>query len=475
MFVLAALIQPFRLSAKQTAALCLVCAVLAPLDGEGQQSKPESSLKPFKLSIKEAVDKALKYAPQMQIAELDRLQSRARLSQAKGAAVLPDFEMKVLGGPITSIPDAALPENGFQNVEFENNFNDLGPFLRIETQAIQPIYTFNRLKNLKRAAQSGLEVSELEKRKVQNEITAQVKETYQTILYLYNLEDFIQEIKGRVAKVKAQVEDRLDSGSDEVTDIDLMRIKVFAAETNRRMYELEAKKQLAEDSLKVFLGFPDEQKLILTDDRFKRAQVDIKSFKHYWQRTLVARPELFQIKAGVQAQKYLSESKKAELFPQFFVLGFQRYAIANNRPDVENPYLTDNFNINSLGFTFGFRQNLSFHLTHAKFREERFKYEKARAEAKLAKLGIELEVRKAYTDLVAKQRSYESARSGFKASRSWVVASTLNFGAGLVPVQDLLQAFVSYSTIKAEYLATIYKFNVALTKLSRIVGENISG
>lgn len=464
--------------------LIFIFTILATL-GFGQENLPKATdavskaqstanVTPLDLSLAEAIEKAIAFSPQLSVAELSQLEAEAKLAQARATAVLPEFKTRVLGGPITSIADEALPENGFQNVNFENNFDDLGPFIRIETNILQPLFTFNRIKNLKLAASQGVKVSQLEQRKVRNEVVAQVKEIYWTLIYLDNMRDFMAEISERSEKVQSQVSERLERGSEDVTDIDLMRIKVFKSEMNRRFSEVEANIELAQDSLNIVLGLPRGQKVNLTDDAFERAPANIKPFEHYWRRTQVARPELFQIEAGLNAQDYLVKVKKAEMLPQFFVLGFQRYGLAPNRPDIENPFLDDPFNTNVLGFTFGFEQNFSFNMTNARLREEKAKYKKAQAEARLAKMGIELEVRKAYADLISKNTSFNSALEGYKAGRSWVIATTLNFGAGVIAVEELLQAMVSYSTIKAAYLDTIYKYNLALANLAKVVGEEVA-
>lgn len=92
----------------------------------------------------------------------------------------------------------------------------------------------------------------------------------------------------------------------------------------------------------------------------------------------------------------------------------------------------------------------------------------------LALQGMELEIRKAYAETVSKYEASAEAEKGFKAGRSWVLASSLNFSAGLVPVQDLLEAFIGYSRVKVGYLDIIREYQSSLANLSRVVGEEIT-
>lgn len=423
------------------------------------------------IGLNDAIEAAMDHAPQLDISEQELALRQAQHNRAVAGMILPQLEIDVLTGVVPDLPEGFGPANDFP--DYNANLKDLGPFIRSKLTFIQPVFLFNRLKNLKKAARNGVLSAEQGLKAKQNEIIQQVQTVYWTHVYLQNLKAFIAELLDRANQAKDRVEERLDSGSGEVTDIDLMRIKVFISETQRREADAQRGLGIAEYSLKMLMGLGSEQKINIVDGQLPKPTLNLKSSEHYLARAKVARPDIQQLEKAVLAQKHLTLSKKAEFFPNIFIAGQWELSDAPGRATFSNPYINDGFNRNIFGASFGVRQNLSFHNIAAQYKEEKIKLKLAQSQANLALQAIELDIRDKYLNLKAKREAYDSSTKALKSARSWVLSSTLNFGAGLMDARELLESFVGYASVKANFYEVLYNYHKAYFALRRAIGEDI--
>ncbi|MCI5073289.1 TolC family protein [bacterium] len=433
------------------------------------QSKSDQGAK--KITLNTAIESAMQNAPQLEISEQELAMRQAQHNRAKSNMILPEFEINILTGVVPDLPEGFGPENDFP--DYNANLKGLGPFIRSKLTFIQPVYLFNRLNNLKKAARNGVLSAEEGLKAKQNEIIEQVQTVYWTHVYLQNLKDFIAELLDRANQAKDRVIERLDSGSGEVTDIDLMRIKVFINETKRRAADAQRGLDVAEYSLKLLMGLDSQQKIKIVDSKLPKPKLDLQSSEYYLARAKVARPEMQQLEKAVLAQKHLMLSKKAEFFPNIFIAGQWELSDAPGRAAFSNPYINDGFNRNIFGASFGIRQNLSFHNIATEYKEEKIKLKLAQSRANLALQGIELEIRDKYLNLKAKKQAYDSSTQALKSARSWVLSTTLNFGAGLMDARELLESFVGYASVKTSFFDVLYNYHKARFALRRAIGEDL--
>lgn len=423
------------------------------------------------LPLQECIRRAINIAPGVASAMSDREVIAGKLSQAKGAYFLPEVKLRVLGGPVPDVPDGSGPEANFPVVN--TRLSDLGLFVQARVEAIQPLFTFGKLSNLKLAAEKGVEAKEAQIQVAKNEVTRNVRRAYYGVVALRSVQEFITEIRDRANDAKKKVEEMLKKRSGEVTQIDLMRLDVFFAEAEKESIEVNNGIELGMRTLGILVGGLQGSPVSPEDQTLRAREISLKPVGDYLSLARTTRPELKQLEDLVVIKRSLMKSVKADFFPLFFVGGFYGYGTAPGRESVDNPFLRDDFNFNTGGVSLGLEQKLSFHMTNGKFEEASADYHKALADRDMATMGIELEIRKAYSDVVTKRDAMRAAREGFKAGRSWVTASTLNFNVGLVPVKDLLEAFVAYSKVKLGYFDVIHDFDFALTELSKAVGEDI--
>lgn len=449
-----------------------ILAVFGPGLPAFGQAATEPEVPPLTLSLAECIRRGLASSPGLEAAEFEREVVEGKLKEAKSAYFLPEVKLRALGGPVPDVPNGSGPESNFPNVD--TDLTELGPFFQVRIEAVQPLFTFGKLSSLKEAASKGVKAKKEQERVVRNDLIHKIKSAYFGLAYLYSLKDFLEELAERGAKAREKVEDLLKRRSADVTSIDRMRLDVFSGEIDRRLIELRSGVDLGLSAIRILTGTPSGTTVDIADKMIRYKSINLQSVDYYLDRALTRRPEVQQLSDAVAIKKALLHATKSDFFPTFFLGGFYGYGVAPGRQHVDNPFLTDSFNFNSGGVALGLEQKLGFHLTNARREQALAEYHQTLASQRLAMQGIELQVRKAYSEVASKKDAVKSTEGSFKAGRSWVMASTLNFGVGLVPVKDLLEAFVAYSRVKAGYLDMIYEYQEALAGLSHMVGEEVT-
>ncbi len=423
-------------------------------------------------NLQQVIQQALTVSPSITSATADLEASQAQYQEAKNASILPKLDMVIAGGVVPDVPYGSGPEGNFPNVDM--NINNLGPFTQIRLDGFQPLYTFGKISNLRKAALSGVEAKESGVQKARNELVWQAKKAYVGLTALYSLKDFVLELQDRSAKARDVIDKQIQKKSSEVTNIDVLRVQVFQAETERRLIDINSNIDFLRLTLKVLMGLPRETNIDIQDRHLMMDETKISTFESYIHIAKEKRPELSQLQDMVNAREAAMKATKANFAPNIGIAGFYRFGWAPDRQDLQNPFLSDDFNMNSGGGFLALSQNLSFHLTKSRWKQAKAQYDKAVADQQRALQGIELEIRKTYSNATAKQQAVEASKKGFKSARSWVLATTLNFGIGVATPKDLLDAFVAYSAVKISYLQTLSDYHMALADLSNAIGQEIT-
>ena len=87
---------------------------------------------------------------------------------------------------------------------------------------------------------------------------------------------------------------------------------------------------------------------------------------------------------------------------------------------------------------------------------------------------IRLDITEHHGAMVRYRRTLDVRRVARKAAKALLVSHSLNFGLGLARTEDLLSSLVSYSKARLKYFQTIYEYNLAVGRLSRAVGVELS-
>lgn len=445
-------------------------AIQQEASATSQEKKENKEPQIMMLTLDQVIQKAVMINPLISSNEHSLEEAQALYLKAKRSSILPKVDFKLYGGVVPDTPPNVGPAFNFPDAGLFNT-SDWGPFVRMKLEGIQPIYTFGKISNLQKAADQGVKAGEQGIIKARNEITLHATKAYYTLANLFSYLDFVKDLEERSEKAVDIVQEKLDKKSTEVTDIDLMRIEVFQSETRRRKIQILHNIDFLKMTIRILMGLPRDTPIDIADHRIRMEEKKVDVVEHFLQVAKDKRPELKQLDALVSAREFQMKEKKAQLLPSFGLAGEWEYGYAPGREDIDNPFLVNSFNIHSAGGTLFLSQNLAFHILNADYKKARASFEKAKADQQAAFQAIEIQIRNAHKETVAMYDSFEHSKVAFKKVRSWVLATTLNFGVGVVPPKELVEAFVAYSQVKNDYLDTLFDFKMAMANLSYAVGD----
>ncbi|MFQ5864772.1 MAG: TolC family protein [bacterium] len=450
-------------------ALTLIFVNFSFLNIFGQDSKK------LVLTLQECEDLAFKNNLLIQSAKLSLKASEAKLTQASHAKILPKFEVKNVWGPIPRARGTIDPVTGFVTSPdtATNLLRDLRYFTQLDLDLIQPIYTFGKLSGLSNAAYFGVQADQAKVETEQESVRFRVRQLYWALVLAKELLGVVQDADNELKKAEDKVQEKLDEGSEEVTQIDLFKLQIFRYDIKKRNREVLDNIKLTKSALKSTLGLNEEVDIELATEYLDPLEVELDSLPVYIEMAIRNRAELAQLKAGVNARRALIKVSKSAYYPQFFFGGQIRYNFAKDRFDPKNPFLNNPTNYFRPGFLIGMNLNLNFLQTRDKVRVAQAEYLHLAQKEKLLIDGIKLDVQKAYLAVKRAEKNMRESRKALKASDNWLRSETMTFDIGVGEVKDLIDAFKANGAMQAAHLQNIFEYNVAAAKLSKAVGRSL--
>lgn len=352
-----------------------------------------------------------------------------------------------------------------------SNYDKWGVYTRIEASIMQPLHTFGMISSYRKAANIGYE-TEIEKVKIKKEeLIERTKKLYYGVQLAYDLVDVICDAEKKIKKAA-------DIAKDKVTKNELPKKDLHSLEFNQSKVIVKASdakrsKTLAEKGLLATLGLDLDSKL-----EFKKAYIDKENFKlkkekYYLDLANKNRPELKMLDHGLDLTKSLWEAEKSKKLPTLFLAGFGGYSYSNVREDQTSSFANDPYNSLRGGLALGLRMNLDWGTINAKARQNKYLHDKILLSKTSANDGVMLEVKKAYMEVRDYETQVDATKKGMKNAKSWFLKEMMGYSMGLTETKDLIKAMEADFESKLNYYLAIYKYNVAIAKLSKVVGVEL--
>ncbi len=435
----------------------------------------QESSQQLKLTLAECEELALKNNLSVQSAKLSLKTSETRLTQASHAKYLPKIELRNVWGPIPKARGIQDPETGFVTTPDTSTSipGDLRYFTQLDVDLIQPLYTFGKLKGLTNAANYGVQAGQANLEGKRENVRYQVRQLYWALVFGKELQVVVQNIESELKKAENKVEEKLDEGSDEVSQNDLFKLQIFRYEINKRLREAADMLELTKSALKATLGLDSNVDLEIATEYLDPIEVQVDLLPVYYDLALQNRSEVARLRAGLNAKRSLIQVSKSDYYPQFFFGGQIKYNFAKDRFDPRNPFVYNPTNYFRPGFVLGMNLNLNWVQTRDKVRVAQAEYLELAQKENLLLGGLKLDVQKSYLELMQTEKNMKDSRKALKASDNWLRSATMTFDIGVGEVKDLIDAFKANGTMQAEHFQNIFKFNVAVAKLSKATGRDL--
>ncbi len=447
---------------------------------------PAMAAEKIKVGLKDAIRMALTVSPEVREQQQGVEAARGKLDQAH-AGYYPQIELLGVFGPSqrAHADNDCLPAPGPGTLTFGKSCTAIrtadkktsspvtGVFGLTSVQLVQPLYTFGKLTGYKEAATKGVtvELARVEERK--SNIVLQVKELYYGHLLALESQGLLADLKEQLDKALEKVQKSLDAESPTADQVDLYKLRAFSSELDKNKSEADRGVELSREALAAYLGLAPNQQLELDRDTLEPDVRQVAGMDAQVSDALRLRPEMAQVRAGLDATRALVDVERSNYYPQFFAALVGAWSGATNRSFIENPFVNDTFSQRGAGIIAGFKLHVDFGITGGKVRTAEAEHLQIQEKKNFAERFIPLQVRKARAELEEARKAIQATHEGYLNSRKWLVAAVANFDLGIGEAKDVADALASFARLRADNFRAIYNYNLALANLDHATGRDM--
>ncbi len=431
----------------------------------------QGSDQPVRMTLEQCVDRALKVSPDVEQAVLAVKGLEARLSEAKFAGIAPRLQWTNIFGPA---PGIAGDTEQIETIR--SDLSDLGVFSRTHIELVQPLYTFGKISNAKKAAGYGLEAGEAGVEAQKNDVALQVKKLFYGLALAKELRDIILEGEEKVREARVRVNEMIEEDSEDVGQNDLLKIDVFEFEVQQSRARAEKSIEMGKAALMAVLGLDRSSDFDIVDVVDAAAGTDpgrLERLDLYIEQAKNRRHDVRQLRAGVLARRALLKVAKSDFYPQIALAGSLQWGIAPHRPELDNPFLRDDFNFLRGGAVITLRQNFNFGLTRAKYMARKAELASLASRESQAVDAVELQVEQTYRDVIEARTNVVNSDRALRSARAWLTAATLGFDV-TGDSSELLDAYTAHAKMQHVHRQSLFAYRVSLAELDHVTGSGVS-
>lgn len=449
----------------------LVGLALAMLAGAA--AAPAQAPDTVVLDLEEAERRALRYHPLLDRARKDLELSEARRTRASHATLLPRFNLRNVWGPIPRQRGEFTDAGVLTSPDTSKGISDLRWFTQVDLQLTQPLYTFGRADALESAARSGVDASEANLAGTRAEVKRQVRDLYWGVVLGRELQEVAGEVMDRVEEAEGRLREQYEAG--DATQNDLFKFRIFEYRAQKRRREATTELEKARAGLRALVGLDSEVPYRVGHESLRPVDVRVDSLDLDRLMALARRnrPQLDQLRAGIDARRELARASRRERWPDLFVGAEVSLNQAPSRFEPDNPFWEDQTNFFRPGLAVGFNWDLNFIRHRDEARIQRYRAEKQAAALGPLELKVREEVRAKYLEARRARNDLEGSRDALTASENWLRAEMQTLEIGINEIQDVIDAFRANVEMELEHLRNIREYNTALAELSRAVGVDL--
>jgi outer membrane protein len=428
--------------------LMLILQLSLPLASFAQQP-PAAPPAPLQLTLKQAVQLALKQNPQRVIAHL-LVSESDRNSQMARSALLPQANVAA---------SASLNQYNFQSIERNPKPVDAGPFQVIQAGPTfsQTLLDFPKIRAYQ-IGREGTHRARADEQTTREIVVNAVVDQYLSILRALATRDAA---KARVALAQRLYEQATELQKTGVgLSIDTVRANVELQNERQNLIDAETLTHTTKYGLAALLDLPRDQDLEVADhmDFYDLPALDKQSLLD---QALTSRPEIRSFNSQQRIAKLTTDSAGEQRLPQLDFSGFWLYQ--GSRFDNGVPAYTYALSLEFPIFTGG---RIRAEEARAKLEEQHVAESRRQLEAQIVD-----EVKSALDELIAARNSVDVANLGLQLAQEEVAQAQRRFAAGVTTNVEVITAQDALARANDNQIAALYQFNVSRASLARATGE----
>jgi outer membrane protein TolC len=449
--------------ARRFYAISVTLACLAEGTVRADEPPPTASAV-LRVNADEIVERAAANNPIVAASSAEVEMAEAELFRAWGRYI-PRFTADAFFTWIPSARGDAL--NGYLD------FSEWGPLVRTEVDGEVTLYAFGQLEALRDAARAGIDVAQARRKVALAELTFLARQAYFGAVYARQALDVMNEGQKYLDRAKRRLEELEETDSPEFDPVDLMKMRVQEAATVEGRAELEKGLAVALEGMRAVMALPHTAQVEPAESELSPVGVELLGLTEYYAAAFEDRPELAV--ANAQALKALAgqDERFADFFPRLGLRGFYDFAYSPVAEDQRSPFANDPFNVSNGGVALSMRWTLDLGQQIGRYRESSAAVDKALREAEALMLKVRVDVAEAWHEATRQRKLMDVQRDAMKAARGWLIAKSDLYDTGFCSIDDVSGALVEFFRRRLGYLQSIYNFNIATAKLSRVVGRDV--
>jgi outer membrane protein len=418
-----------------------------PLDCSAQQLSAGST-GPLRLTLKEAVQLALRQNPQRVIAQL-LVSENDRNRQIARSALLPQAGIEANG---------SVNQYNFQSIERAQHRQDAGPFQVIAAGPTfsQTIFNLPLIRGYQ-IGREGTRQSRADELSTRENVVTAVVDQYLLILRALATRDAANARVALAQRLYEQATELQKTGIG--LNIDTVRANVELQNERQNLIDAETLTHTAKYGLAELLDLPRDQDLEVTDhlDFYDLPKLEKEALLS---QALATRPEIRSLNLQQRIAQLTTDSAREQRLPQLDFSGFWLYQ--GSRFNNGIPAYTYEVSLQFPIFTGG---RIRAEEARAKLEEQRVAEVRRQVEAQIVD-----EVKSALDQLTAARNSVDVANLGLQLAQEEVAQAQRRFQAGVTTNIEVITAQDELARASDNQIGALYQFNLSRAALARATG-----
>lgn len=401
-------------------------------------------------------------------------QARARKRQAD-ALRWPRISAAL--GVLPSLRATLVDGSQVDSVESATDYGvgDVRPAVSGELTIVQPLYTFGKIAYRQRAADLAIAAHVASARIHEANVAVEGAELYEGYLLARDLQRFLEETDHMLARSIEATEARLAANAADVTQHDLLRLRTARGPLMVGLHQAAGGARRAAAGLQAYFGLPSGTVIEPVDERLEAITARDLALPKLIRSALDRRPELAALASGAAAYDAMARAERAAYLPDIVAMGFVSFGYTVDRDAVESRFVYDPARHFVPGVGVGLRWELWGSLAGARGDEQRARGDELRKLESWTRTALSADVTNAYEELERARADLPALATAFASSKEWLVRANADYAVGMADSITLVDAVDAYLTNRVAQLDAAYRFNLALARLSRAIGETSSG
>lgn len=319
----------------------------------------------------------------------------------------------------------------------------------------QPLYTGNKLTATRGLAQANLENARKNMDASDNDLALSARKAFYTVILGRQMagamDEAVESMTGHVKEATAFHDQKI------VPKLDLLRAQEKLADLRQQQLYAHNNVDLAQTALNYVLGVDMDTRYTYDDAPLTLPMP--RDFETCVKAGLESRPEIGALDAQIRMAEEQIAIAQSDHLPFLALVGEAHHY----EPENEDPSA-------QIGIVASIDLFDSGRTSHKKAQAARG-LEKARIAKKQLFRGIRLEVEKAYHDAQAALESIDVAQKSLDTAQEALDAARTRYRVGLSTSLERLDAEVSLTRAKTNYIHALSMYNIAVSELERAMGK----